>query len=363
MTTSGVVDLRSDTVTRPTAGDARRDGARRGRRRRLRRRPDASTRCRRASPRCSARRRRCSSPAARRATWSAIMTPLRPRRRVHRRPDGAHLPLGRRRRRGARQRPAAAARAPARRHAGAGRHRGGDQARRLALRAQPAALPGEHDRRQGAAAAPTSRRRRALARDARPGDASRRRAPVQRRGRSSASPRAREHRARRSTACRSASPRASARRSARRWSARRELIARGAPLAQDARRRHAPGRRARRGGAATRSSTTSSAWPRTMRYAQRLAEACRARPACTVEPPQTNMRVRRPGAGERARRPDGRTWRARGVLRDRPRTAALRHPPRRRCRAASTAPSRAMREYLALNRRGDRHADHATPTR
>ena len=44
--------------------------ARRGRRRRVRRRPDASTRCRSASPRCSARRRRCSCPAARRATWS-----------------------------------------------------------------------------------------------------------------------------------------------------------------------------------------------------------------------------------------------------------------------------------------------------
>ena len=39
-----------------------------------------------------------------------------------------------------------------RRHARARRHRGGDQARRRALRAEPAALPREHDRRQGAAA-------------------------------------------------------------------------------------------------------------------------------------------------------------------------------------------------------------------
>ena len=70
--------------------------------------------------------------------------PLPARRRIHRRPDGAHLPLGGRRRGGARQRPAAAAGAPGRRHAGAGRHRGRDQARRRALRAQPAAVPGEH---------------------------------------------------------------------------------------------------------------------------------------------------------------------------------------------------------------------------
>ena len=57
------------------------------------------------------------------------------RRRIHRRPDGAHLPLGRRRRRGAGQHPAAAAGAAGRRHDPAGRHRGRDQARRCALRA------------------------------------------------------------------------------------------------------------------------------------------------------------------------------------------------------------------------------------
>ena len=57
------------------------------------------------------------------------------RRRVHRRPDGAHLPLGRRRRRGAGQHPAAAAGAAGRRLDPAGRDRGRDQARRRALRA------------------------------------------------------------------------------------------------------------------------------------------------------------------------------------------------------------------------------------
>ena len=40
--------------------------------------------------------------------------PLPARRRIHRRPDGAHLPLGGRRRGGARQRAAAAAGAPGR---------------------------------------------------------------------------------------------------------------------------------------------------------------------------------------------------------------------------------------------------------
>jgi hypothetical protein len=74
------------------------------------------------------------------------------RRRVHRRPDGPHLPLGRRRRGGAGQHPAAAARPPGRRHAGAGRHRRRHQARRRALRAHPAAGAGEHLGRAGAAA-------------------------------------------------------------------------------------------------------------------------------------------------------------------------------------------------------------------
>ena len=117
--------------------------------------------------------------------------PLPARRRVHRRPDGAHLPLGRRRRRGARQHPATAAAAPARRHAGAGRDRGRDQARRRALRAARGccalentsaarSLPLRLHRERDGAGAPT-----------RSGDPPRRRAAVQRRGRSARRRRAR----------------------------------------------------------------------------------------------------------------------------------------------------------------------------
>ena len=69
-----------------------------------------------------------------------------------------------------------------RRLARAGRDRGGDQAGRCALREEPAALPREHDRRQGAAARLPRGGVRARA-AARPGDASRRRAALQRRGR------------------------------------------------------------------------------------------------------------------------------------------------------------------------------------
>ena len=106
---SGVVDLRSDTVTRPTPAmraamlraelgdDVFGDD------------PTVNAPAGARSPRCSARRRRCSCPAARRATWPRMHGPLRPRRRVHRRPGRAHLPLRRRRRGRARQRPAAAA--------------------------------------------------------------------------------------------------------------------------------------------------------------------------------------------------------------------------------------------------------------
>ena len=107
--------------------------------------------------------------------------PLRARRRIHRRPDGAHLPLRGRRRRGAGRHPAAAAGAAARRHAAAGRHRSRDQARRRALRAQPAAGAGEHLRRQVLPLA-YMRSRHGAGAPPRPGHASRRRAPVQRRG-------------------------------------------------------------------------------------------------------------------------------------------------------------------------------------
>ena len=147
------VDLRSDTVTRPTAGDARRRWrARRARRRRLRRRPDASTRCRSGSPRCSARRRRSSCPAARRATWCALMSHC-----------GAATSTS-----SARWRTPTAGKAAARRcSAASSRSRSPTQADGTLALADieaaikpddahfartPPALPGEHHRRQGAAA-------------------------------------------------------------------------------------------------------------------------------------------------------------------------------------------------------------------
>ena len=57
------IDLRTDTVTHPTARHAPRDGRGRGRRRRVRRRPDGQRASRSAPPSCSARRPACSSPA------------------------------------------------------------------------------------------------------------------------------------------------------------------------------------------------------------------------------------------------------------------------------------------------------------
>ena len=113
---------------------------RRSRRRRVRRRPDASTRCRSASRRLLGFEAALFVPSGTQSNLVRDHEPLPARRRVHRRPDGAHLPLGRRRRGGARQHAAAAARAPGRRHAGAGRNRGRDQARRRALREEPPAV-------------------------------------------------------------------------------------------------------------------------------------------------------------------------------------------------------------------------------
>ena len=136
--------------------------------------------------------------------------PLRARRRIHRRPGGAHVSLRSGRRRGARQRPAAAAHQRGRRHAAARRHRGGDQARRLAFRAHAADRAREHDRRQGAAGRLRGGRARAR-RCARPRDASRRRAAVERRGEAAAWRRRRSRRI--SIRCRCACRRAWARRS------------------------------------------------------------------------------------------------------------------------------------------------------
>ena len=81
-----------------------------------------STRCRNA---CADARQRGGAVRAQRHAGQPVRADgaLRARRRIHRRPDGAHLPLGRRRRRGAGQHPAAAAGAAGRRHDPAGRHR------------------------------------------------------------------------------------------------------------------------------------------------------------------------------------------------------------------------------------------------
>ena len=92
-----------------------------------------------------------------------------------------------------------------------------------------------------------------------------------------------------STACRCASARAWARRSARRWCGSRELDRARPPLAQDARRRHAPGRRAGGGRAACARPPRRRAWPTTTRMRTRLAEGLQGLPGVTVEPPQTNI--------------------------------------------------------------------------
>ena len=239
-----VVDLRSDTVTRPTAAmrAAMAAAPRSATTCSATTRP--STRCRSASPRCSARRRRCSSPAGTQSNLVGDHEPLRARRRVHRRPDGAHLSLGRRRRGGARQRPAAAARArsPTARWRSptieAAIKPDDSHFARSRLLASRTRIGGKRaaDRATCEAAA---RAREA----ARPRDAPRRRASVQRRGRagrrSARQPRARSPR--RSTASRSASRKGLGAPVGSALVGSRDFIARRASLAQDGRRRHAPG--------------------------------------------------------------------------------------------------------------------------
>ena len=140
-----IVDLRSDTVTRPTAGDARGDG----------RRAELGDDVFGDDPSVNALQERIAALLGKEAalfvasgTQSNLVgdhEPLRPRRRVHRRPDGAHLPLGRRRR--ARCSAASSRSRSSTQPDGtlrAGRHRGGDQARRRALREDAPALPREH---------------------------------------------------------------------------------------------------------------------------------------------------------------------------------------------------------------------------
>ena len=159
-----------------------------------------------------------------------------------------------------------------------------------------------------------------------------------------------------STACRSASARAWARRSARRCAARasssraRTASARW-PAAACA--RPACWRRRPR----MRWTTMSSAWPRTMRWRSRLAEGLAGIDGLQVEAPQTNIAVRRPdGRGARAL---GRAAGAPEAARragHRPLPPALRHPPgcgrgrhrprHRRRSGASSMPERAMPTLL-----------------
>ena len=230
--------------------------------------------------------------------------PLPARRRVHRRPDGAHLPLGRRRRGGARQRAAAAAGAPGRRHAGAGRHRGGDQARRRALRAQPAAVPGEHARRQGAAAGLPARRpprwrsARGLATHL---DGARLFNAAVGAGRRCARASARRSRST-STACRSASskglgaPVGSALCGSQRVHRRARTAGARWSAAACARPACWPRRRC------TRSITTSTAWPTTTRIARRLAEGLHGMPGVHGRAAADQHRVRRRRGRARRRR-------------------------------------------------------------
>ena len=322
-----VVDLRSDTVTRPTAAMRAFMATRAGRRRRLRRRPERQRAA--GEDRGAARQGGGALRRQRHAEQpGGDHEPLRPRRRVHRRPDGAHLPLGRRRRGGARQRPAAAARARGRRLAWRSeRIEAAIKPDDAHFAQEPPALPREHDRRQGAAAGLP-----------RGGDARWRAAAAWRpisTARASSTPRsscgvpARGAGARRSTASRSASRRAWARRSARRWSARRTSSPRrtaGArwSAAACARPASSPPRRCY----ALEHHVDRLAEDHAL--AARLAEGLQGLPGLTVEPPQTNI-VFADLEGERAAGLMDAPEVARRA-RDRPLSPALRHPPRRRCR-------------------------------
>ena len=143
------IDLRSDTVTRPDGCDARRDAAGAARRRRVRRRPDGQ---RIAGKDCHDARQGGGAVHALGHAEQPVGADgaLPARRRILGGPGRAHLPLRGGRGRGARQHPAPADRQPARRLAGTGRHRGRHQARRCALCAHAAAVPGEHLRWQRA---------------------------------------------------------------------------------------------------------------------------------------------------------------------------------------------------------------------
>ncbi len=99
------MDLRSDTLTRPTAGDARGDGRGGGRRRRLRRGPDGQRPGGAGRRTCSATRPRCSSRAARWATRSACAWSSRPAEELRLRRRRPRRDLRARRRRAARRHP------------------------------------------------------------------------------------------------------------------------------------------------------------------------------------------------------------------------------------------------------------------
>ena len=163
---------------------------------------------------------------------------------------------------------------------------------------EPPALPREHDRRQGAAARLPRGGDRARARP-RPRDPSRRRAPLQRRGQARRVPAGGAGGAvRQRLGLLLEGPRRAGRLGAGRLEG---LHRRGAPLAQDGRRRHAPGRRRRRRGAATRSTTMSTGSPRTTRSrrASPTGLAGPARPDGRAAADQ--HRLRRPRRRARAR--------------------------------------------------------------
>ena len=351
-----LIDLRSDTVTRPTAGDARRRWPR----------AEVGDDVFGDDPTVNALQERIAAmlgkeaalfvPSGTQSNLCALMSHCQrgdeyivgQMAHTYRYEGGGA--------RGARQRAAAAARAPGRRHAGAGRHRGGDQARRRALRAHAGCCAWRTRSAARCCRWPTCDDGDRAGAPPRPGDAPRRRAPVQRRGRARRRCRSARRSRSTSTASRCASPRAWARRSARRWCGRREFIARAHRCAQDARRRHAPGRRAGRGGAVRAGPPRRS--PRRGPCATRGAwpTACAACRGVTVEPPQTNIvfvdaapasaRAGAAGAPEVARR-----------ARHRPVPAALRHPPgRRRRRHRPRRRRRCARP--APDDRGGRHADH-----
>ena len=130
---------------------------------------------------------------------------------------------------------------------------------------EPAALPREHDRRQGLAGRVPRRGVRAR-QEARPGDAPRRRPPLQRRDRArrrSARDRARHRRAvRQRLGLLLEGPRRAGRLGAGRLA---RVHRRRAPLAEDGRRRHAPGRASSPPRRCTRSTTTSTVSPTTTR--------------------------------------------------------------------------------------------------